>query len=218
MNFSLHDIAAFSSAIILFGSISYYLIQLFRGVMKPHAFSWFVWMVVTLIIVAGLIDKGETQAALRSGFMALACLTVFLCALRRGDSYITRSDWVMLFLSLAAIPIWLITKEPTLSAIWLLAVEGIAYIPTTRKAYYFPFEEGLVSNTANMVGNILVLMSLQHMTLMALVYFGGWACLQFAFSVVLIWRRLALTGSLRQKALTETAESGAILHSEMMHP
>jgi hypothetical protein len=193
------ELAAGLSAIIVLCSMGYYVVQVLRRAIIPHAFSWFVWLVATLIVLAGLVAKDEGAAVWRNVFMAVACAVVFVVSLTNGSRYIRPLDWLMLAGALAAIPVWLATDDPTYAAAWLLLVEGLAAIPTIRKVYAHPFDDSLLASFANMFSQLLALYSLQHYSLMGIIYFGGWAAMQWVFCVVATWRRMALAGNVRRK-------------------
>ncbi|MGE3770443.1 MAG: hypothetical protein AB7G06_05765 [Bdellovibrionales bacterium] len=186
---------AFSSFLVII-SMAYYVVQTLRGAIKPHSFSWFVWVVVTMIVVAGLKIEGESLVFWRAVLMAACCLTVFLASLRNGSYYITRTDWLMLFASLATIPVWRATDDVTLAAIWLLAVEIAGALPSLTKAYRYPFEESLLAVLVNATSTVFVLLALDPALLSAWVYFGGWWIVQLIFICVLATRRLAVGGNL----------------------
>lgn len=195
-DFSFEAWAAIISSAVLMVNLVYYVVLTYRRAIVPHVFTWFIWLVTTLIALGGLVLADEGPVVWRACFMALGCLVIFLIALQNGTRYVTRSDWLMLSGSMATIPIWLLTDDLLWSAIWLLVVETLAIIPMIRKGHAHPFQESLLAVSVSCASNILAVLAMQTKSPMGLTYFGGWSVVLFITALVIAVRRLQVAGSL----------------------
>jgi len=122
-------------------SIVPYIYNIVRGKTKPHAFSWFIWLIMTSqAFLAQLISNGGAGAWVMA-FTALANLGILILALLYGEKNITRSDKISFIFALTAIVPWLLTRDPTISVILIVLIDFGGFYPTIRKSYNKPFEE-----------------------------------------------------------------------------
>ena len=105
---------------------------------RPHMFSWVVWGTVNAITFFAQASRGAGFGAWATGFSAGGCLSVALLAGIYGERKITRGDWVAFLSSLAAIPLWYVTKDPLWSVILLTGISAVAFYPTVRKSWRKP--------------------------------------------------------------------------------
>lgn len=120
-----------------------YVWMVLRRRIKPHLFSWFIWGFSTLIVLIAQIEKGAGIGAGIVAFNSFMCLFIAALSLKYGEKNIRRSDWIILAVSMLAIPVWLITHSPLYAVILLTAIDTIAMIPTLRKAWLKPYEESI---------------------------------------------------------------------------
>lgn len=128
---------------LLIGVIQYapYCWSTFKGQIRPHAFSYYIWGLSSAIVfVAQYVEKGGAGSWVM-GMSALACFLVGGLSARNGMNYISRGDWIALCVALASIPLWIITSNPLSAVIVLTIIDGSAYIPSVRKAYLHPDED-----------------------------------------------------------------------------
>ena len=157
------DISAFlgyASVIIAFANTSYALRKIWRGEIKPHAFSVFIWALLTSIAFVNMLVQGIDETAYRTGLMAILLFVNFSFCIRQGFGYLTRSDWFFLTAALLTIPLWLITDDPDLALYWLVTIEILGTIPTVRKAFALPYELSAIVYFFVCVAQTLQLLSL----------------------------------------------------------
>src|SRR3954453_23543601 len=100
-----------------------------------------MWAFATLVAYAVQVAHGGGLGALAgSAGPAVACLAVFVLGARPGGKDITRIDVAFLASSLGALALWLIADRPLTAIVLLTAVDVLAFIPTTRKAWGKPPE------------------------------------------------------------------------------
>jgi hypothetical protein len=174
-------------------ALGVYLFAVLRKKTKPHAFTWFVWALLTGIAFAVQFSKDAGPGLWVTGFTALGCFIIFLFSLRVTDKDIAKSDWVAFVIALVALGIWALTKQPLWSIILISGIDAIAFYPTFRKSWAKPEQENL---TAFIVGGLKFLVSivaLESFSLTTYLYPATIAFMNLAFAVMLIMRRKALS-------------------------
>jgi hypothetical protein len=118
-----------------------YLVSVARGRTRPHAFSWIVWGFLTGLAFAAQVVKGAGAGAWTTGLSAAFCIAIAILAVIRGERSASRTDWIMFAVAMAALPLWYFTDDPLWSVLLVMAIDGLAFAMTIRKAWKLPFEE-----------------------------------------------------------------------------
>lgn len=171
---------------------AYYIYKTLKGVFKPHLFSWGIWMILGAIIFAAQYSKDAGPGMWQTFTMVLGLAAITLLAVFKGDKNYTRSDWLCLFFSLMAIPLWVLTKDPLWSVILVTIIDVVATWPTIRKAYVRPHEE---SSRAFFTAAIICSMgflALSKLTVTTGLYTGTIAILNYATTALILMRRRAI--------------------------
>lgn len=155
------EIFAVVAALLAIAGNLPYLIDIVRGRVKPHPYTWFVWSIVSCIIFFGQIAKGAGIGALPTGASEIFTVIIFLFSLKYGFKGVTRTDTVFLILALLGLVPWIITKDPTLSVVTAVSIDLIAFVPTLRKTWKYPATETPILYGSNVLRHILALFSLQ---------------------------------------------------------
>ena len=104
-------------ALGLFGYV-FYVRGILQSKVKPHAFSWFVWGLLTAIAFVAQIAEGGGAGAWVTGVTALCSFGFALVGLGASSRIlIGKSDWIFFIASLLTIPIWYFTGNPLWSVI-----------------------------------------------------------------------------------------------------
>ncbi len=161
-----------ATAAIFLVMLSYlpYLVAIFRGSNKPHMFSWLIWMLVTIVVTAAQLHEGAGPATLITATTCILCTLITWLAWRQGEKNLTRSDGVMLLVSLAAIPVWIWTSDPFWSVVIVTAINTAAYYPTFRKAWDKPFEEHILMYAINIPRHMLTIAATEVYSLTNIMY------------------------------------------------
>lgn len=143
-----------------------YIHSILRGTTKPHAFSWVIWGVSTLIIFfAQLADKGGA-GAWPIGVSGIITIFVALLAYsKKTDTMITPIDWLFFIVAMATLPLWYLSSDPLLSVVILTAVDLMGFAPTFRKAYVTPYEENVTFFVLMTIRNLIAISALEHYSL-----------------------------------------------------
>jgi hypothetical protein len=177
------------SIVISIASSYPYVRDVIRGTTKPHFFTWFIWGLVAAIIFVAMRIEGAGVGAWIVGFGAFKCLSFAGLALWRGEKTITRSDWWSFVACLTAIPIWMITRDPLWSVVWLVGIEAVAFFPTFRKSLHKPHEETISSYLWGVVQSILTLLAIERYAWVNMLYALSIIIQNGAFVLFVWWRR-----------------------------
>jgi hypothetical protein len=129
-----------SSAIILVAYIPY-IVHILRKKTHPHAFSWFVWSLLTATAFGIQLSENAGAGAWIWGVTSSISIAVFFLAMLYGERNIVRLDWIFLIGALTAFMFWWFADQPFLSIILLTTTDACGYLPTFRKSFHRPFEE-----------------------------------------------------------------------------
>ncbi|ASW03599.1 hypothetical protein CJU94_34610 (plasmid) [Paraburkholderia aromaticivorans] len=130
------------SAVSLLAAVPYGY-AIYRRAIRPHLFSWLIWSVVTAIAAAGQFVAGAGPSAWCTAAIAVTCFLTLMASIFRGERSWAKSDWLFLSIALSAIPIWVLTKDPTISVCLVTLIELAGLGPTVRKTIRDPWSENL---------------------------------------------------------------------------
>lgn len=137
-----------------------YVRDVLRGRVQPHAYTWFVWSVVSAITLFGQVVKGAGIGALPTAVAELFTIFIFTLSLRYGFKP-TRRDSYFLVIALLGIVPWILTHDPTLSVVIAVGIDLVAFMPTFYKTWHAPKSETPVLFGANVLRHVFTLASLQ---------------------------------------------------------
>lgn len=182
----------FSIVISLVQYIPYYW-RTFRGKVKPHAFSRLIWGTTSAIAFAAQIVDHGGAGTWATGTAAVGSFVITELSLRQGKQDITRGDWCALLFALAAIPLWMLTKNPLHAVLLVTLIDGVGYLPTFRKSWNNPFEESIYAFSIGWTKNILSIVALAHYSAITLTFPLFLAVADAALVMLLLIRRKQLT-------------------------
>jgi len=167
-----------------------YLRDIVRGKTKPHMYSWFLWGFVTFIVFALQVSDGAGTGAFVTLAAALMCVVVMVMGFfYKSRVEVTKIDTVFLVLTLIALGLWLIAKQPVLSAILATVIDVLGFAPTVRKSWNRPYTETLVFYYLNSFRFGLAVVSLQRYSLVTALYPITWLAANALFALMLVARR-----------------------------
>ena len=172
-----------------------YIRSIQQEVTRPHVFSWVIWGVTTLVVfVAQLADKGGA-GAWPMGISGIITLYVaFLAYIKKSDLLITRVDWLFFLLALASLPLWFFTRDPLWAVVILTIVNVLGFIPTFRKAIFYPFEEQLMFYGIMVVRNFISILALENYSQTTILFPAAIAVSCFIFILMVLYRRWIKAG------------------------
>lgn len=174
---------------LTFAAYAPYFRDILKGKTRPHIYSWSLWGLLTILLVALQIKGGAGPATWITAAAGLLCLGVVILGMKNGKKDITRSDTVVATLSLIAIAFWLVADQPIISIILVMVADGLAFIPTIRKSWHQPHSETLSLYVTNALRFILALAAVETYTFLSAAWICFWAVGNALFSILLLVRR-----------------------------
>ncbi len=178
---------------LTFAAFLPYIVSIRSGRTRPHVFSWLIWGVTTLLVFLAQRVGGAGVGAWPTGVSALITFLIAWLAHAHGaDREITTSDWLFLLGASSALPFWVLTADPLWAVVILTLVDLLGFGPTLRRAYSHPEQERVGFYSLFVLRNLLVLLSLEHLTLTTALFPAavGLACVGLV--LLLLWRRRCL--------------------------
>lgn len=160
-----------------------------KGKTTPHIYSWFIWGFVTLIVYALQVSAGAGVGSWATLAVAVICFFIFILGLRGSKQDITKSDTIFFILSIGALFLWLIAKQPVLSVILVSSIDMLAFIPTIRKSWNKPHSETLFLYSLSAFRHGLALLALQQYNIVTMLFPLIWTFANAFFSILLVVRR-----------------------------
>src|SRR6185503_1371909 len=134
------------SVLIMFVAYAIYLWQTTRGKeIKPHPFSWVLWGILTGVVYLVQVVEGEGPGSWVAGFTSLICFLIGGVSYFKYKWRFSLFDWLSVILGLAVFGFYLISKNPTLSAVLATASDVIGYGPTFKKGWSTPQADSVAS-------------------------------------------------------------------------
>ncbi len=189
----------FTAIGILISAASYiiYIRGIFWKGTKPHAFSWFVWALLALIISAIQFTEGVGLGAAVAGFSGSFCLLIAFIALKRGSRSFPLFDWISLAISLIALGLWLFADQALLAVILIIISDVFGFLPTIRKGFEKPYEETLLTFFMSAVKWIFSILAFEQMTLVGVLYPACLIVVNFIFVSLVLARRAGWKASMK---------------------
>ncbi len=154
------NIAIIAAILAVVGNLPY-LWDVIKRKVEPHAYTWFVWSIVSCIVFFGQLSKGAGIGALPTGASEIFTIIIFFFSLPNGFKHVKKIDTFFLVVALLGLIPWILTKDPTISVIIAVSIDLIAFIPTLRKTWLKPKTETPLLYGTNVLRHALALFSLQ---------------------------------------------------------
>ena len=177
------------AVIIGFAGYTFYIKGILKGEVKPHAFTWSVWGILTLIaFIAQLVDGGGPGAWVTGATALMSFIFAIVGLGASSRTYIQKSDWLLFIFTLLAIPVWFITENPLWAIVLITIIDAVAFAPTFRKAFHHPETENtwtyFLSGTKFIVG----IAALESFTTTTVLYPASLVLANYAFVAMVLWR------------------------------
>lgn len=141
-----------------------YVVNTLTGRTRPNRVTWFMWTLAPFIAFAAQLHEGVGIQSLVT-FMAGACpLLVLIASFVNSKSVwkLTPFDFACGALSVLGVVLWLLTRHGDVAIIFSIAADGLAAMPTIRKAYTHPETEGWLNYIAAAISAGIALLTVKH--------------------------------------------------------
>lgn len=183
------EIIGIVAALMAFVAYVPYLRGILRGKIKPHPYSWLIWSLTTIVILALQQTHGAGPGVYTTYTVAGIGFIISALGFRNGRKDITLLDTAFLIAALCATVVWIFADRPELSMMLLVGIDLLGMGPTVRKAWNKPHEELLFLWGANAARHGLSIAALQSYNLVTILNPLSWVISNTLFSVFLITRR-----------------------------
>lgn len=147
-----------------------YLKDISTGTVKPHTFSWLVWMITQGIGVYAQWRGDGGLGAISLTIGEVFVFIVFLISLFRGTRNATKADKILLVCALSAIVVWRLTSNLLLAA-WIVSIADICgAVPSFKKAFRNPQSESVLTWIFFIVSGICSMLVLKNYNPLTLTY------------------------------------------------
>ena len=180
-----------ATALTFIAYVPYYR-DILKGKTRPHVYSWSLWALLTILLVALQIKGGAGSAVWVTAAAGIMSVGVVLLSIKNGKRDITKSDTVVAILSLLAIGFWLIAEQPVISITLVIIADLLAFIPTVRKSYVHPYSETLSLFVTNTLRFVLAFFAVEQYTYLSASWIIAWVVGNALLSVLLVVRRKQL--------------------------
>jgi hypothetical protein len=125
--------------------IATYILGTFRGDIKPNRVSWLLWSIVPLISTAASLSAGVGWVVLPVFMAGFGPFLVFICSFTNRESYwkLQKIDYICGALSLLALLLWAVTRQPVTVIAFSIIADAFASVPTIIKAWKDPATESV---------------------------------------------------------------------------
>lgn len=162
----------------------WYVRDMISGGTRPNLVSWFIWSLAPFIGVFFQFKAGAGLSILpvfMAGFTSLA--VIFIAILKKNGYWkINSFDITCGLISLFALILYVFTHNLSISILFAIISDALAYIPTIRKSWNFPESETSMMYITGIISNILGLLTIKVWTFP--VYSFGIYIILFNFIVV----------------------------------
>jgi hypothetical protein len=190
---NMKDVLGVIAVIITFVGYIPYIKDILNRKTRPHIYSWFLWGFVGSIVFALQISDKAGAGALVTLAAVILCVVVLGLGLKlKGKRDIKFIDTVFFILALVGVAIWILAKQPIISAILLTIIDLLGFVPTIRKSWLKPYSETLVFYILNTIRFVLAIASLQRYSIITALYPITWFFANSLFALMLVIRRKQL--------------------------
>ncbi|MEK7105124.1 MAG: hypothetical protein AAB865_00345 [Patescibacteria group bacterium] len=166
-----------AALIVIFGSVLnfcgslLYLRDTLRGTTKPNRVTFLMWTVSPMITGAASLSDGVTWPVVPVFMTGFVTLLIFFASFFNKNAYwkLGRFDYICGALSVLALILWALTKEPAVAVALAILSDFFATTPTLIKAWKHPETETGIAYAASFVSGITALVVIQSWS------FTAWA-------------------------------------------
>jgi hypothetical protein len=166
-----------------------YYINIFKGIAKPHLFSWLTWGILVGIGFYLSLQAGGGIGSWNFAVISVLCFGVAIYALIKGEKNITRIDWIFFIGAIIIMTIYVFTKNAAISVGLAAITDSSAFFPTLRKSISKPFDEPALTYFFSGSSFLFSFGALQGYSFVTMFYPLMMVVVNFAFVAFILIRR-----------------------------
>ncbi len=163
-----------------------------EGKTKPNRVTWFIWSIAPLIGAIAAYSDGVRLAALPVLATGLGPLVIFVASFVNKNAYwkLEKTDYICGVISVLALALWYVTKEPVVAIIFAIISDALAALPTLIKSWRFPETESSAAFITAAFGTVTSFFVLQ-----------SWQFSEWAFPAWLVFINVLIALVIYRKTL-----------------
>ncbi len=124
-------------------AVSYilYIRGVVRQVIIPSRATWFIWAVVSILLLAGLLANGEREMIWIPWTYAVGSSITFLFTIKYGEGGWTKLDVACISCAASSLVVWKIMGTPQLPIMINIFADLMGFLPTFKKSVIEPLKE-----------------------------------------------------------------------------
>lgn len=138
-----------------------YIIEIFRGDVKPHRVTWGIWTILTSIVLVNQIANNGGFSILFNVATASCVTIIFILSMFKGVGGADTLDRFVLSFSGLLFLGWVISGNTTVTTFIAVMIDVLACVPTFVKAYQEPKTEIYSTWIIGAAGGIFSVLALE---------------------------------------------------------
>lgn len=184
------------SVIFTFSSYLIYFKSILRWETKPHIISWFIWWLISLIILIIQLYNNAWIWALNIWFVTFLCLLIAFISFKKWSRKINKSDSFSLIFWILSIILWIFSNNPFLSVVLLICVDVFWFIPTILKSLKSPFEENENAYFLAWGWYLMSIFAMNEISFLTIWYVAISCSLNFILAMIIFYKKRSLMPSI----------------------
>ena len=132
-----------------------YLRDVIRGSTRPHRGTWLIWSALAVVVCLAQWADGASWSLIMLLTQAVLTTGVFAVAIVRGQGGTTIIELALIAVAAAGVTGWLLSGEPLVATVCVVAADLIAAAMMVPKTYHDPGSETLATFVYASIGGAL---------------------------------------------------------------
>ncbi len=132
-----------------------YLRDVMRGSTRPHRGTWLIWSALAVVVCLAQWADGASWSLIMLLTQAVLTTAVFAVAIVHGQGGTTIIELVLIAVAGAGVAGWLLSGEPLVATVCVVAADLIAAAMMVPKTYHDPGSETLATFVYASIGGAL---------------------------------------------------------------
>ncbi|MDT7551909.1 MAG: hypothetical protein QOH17_3961 [Pseudonocardiales bacterium] len=173
-----------------------YLRDVLKGSTRPHRGTWLIWSALAVVVCLSQWADGASWSLIMLMTQAVLTTTVFAVAIVHGQGGTTIAELVLMTVAAVGVTGWLLSGEPLVATVCVVAADLIAAAMMVPKTYRDPGSETLATFVYASIGGALAAaaVGVADDAAVALLLYPIYYCLANGAIALLIHRRRAVLG------------------------
>lgn len=137
-----------------------YIKSIFDGHTKPERTTYLIWFIVDAVTISSYIAVGARTTIWTGLVYTFTGMLIFGLSIKRGVGGFSKFDIGCFGLAILGVVLWATTKDALLALYYSTIVSKIGYLPTIKKAYFYPETENTLSWVMTAITGMLNLFAL----------------------------------------------------------